>query len=655
MITPRGWSLLAVLGFMLATGVLRGQSTLAVIALAILLWFLGEWFLFTLRVRLTARRLRVIRQLSNERGPVATLWAGQTFHVHVELSLSGSMPLSYVAVSDRLPFGVDHVSGPTACDGRLNAGEALSLYYRIHCPTVGRVRFEGLRVRLGDLQGLFYHATFVPGVVQLRVLPALADEAGQPVSRKRHNLLPPPGIHRLHRPGSGSELLDLRDYLPGDPPKTIAWKVSARRDRLITKEFESEVPVRCTLFLDTSHSVRVGPPGKNAAARLVNIAAAIAQANTSNRDLTGLCTIDEKQTHWTRPARTQRHLAELTRQLTDVAGLAPSAGEARVEELLPLAYSFAQEVYPYLLLPDLNHVPAWLPWLSPVPAFADTPATVGDKVGRWLFVGLAFLPFLVFAYVLSFFLPIVLFIIAAAILASFYYSLVDYAYRALPGILSSRRRRRARWRKQMSALLSARYGLGPGGLQALMEDDAACARYLQEFLSEHQVPYALPLYDSRGVYQFASPEKVEVLRKALLRAVGKGHDNELFVLLIDLLELTEHLDPLLSAVRVALARHHKVVVICPWPPGLPPPSEGRGALAGSAIDRTGRATRPGYHPSPLAPLLWEATQMRFQRAFHHVRRTFARLGVPVLCAESREPVGLILERLDRLRSLRTRR
>ena len=31
---------------------------------------------------------------------------------------------------------------------------------------------------------------------------------------------------------SGSELLDLRDYIPGDAPKMIAWKASARRDRL---------------------------------------------------------------------------------------------------------------------------------------------------------------------------------------------------------------------------------------------------------------------------------------------------------------------------------------------------------------------------------------------------------------------------------------
>jgi uncharacterized protein (DUF58 family) len=38
----------------------------------------------------------------------------------------------------------------------------------------------------------------------------------------------------------------------------IAWKPSARRDRLITKEYESDVPVRCVLFLDASNGARVG-------------------------------------------------------------------------------------------------------------------------------------------------------------------------------------------------------------------------------------------------------------------------------------------------------------------------------------------------------------------------------------------------------------
>src|SRR5438067_517591 len=125
------------------------------------------------------------------------------------------------------------------------------------------------------------------------VLAPVIDEPEHLPTIKRHNLLPVLGTHRHLRPGSGSELLDLRDYLPGDPPKMIAWKASARRDRLMTKEFESEVPVRCTLFVDVSSSVRIGPPGRNALTRLVEVSAAVAQASAAARDLTGLCLFDE--------------------------------------------------------------------------------------------------------------------------------------------------------------------------------------------------------------------------------------------------------------------------------------------------------------------------------------------------------------------------
>src|SRR5439155_358262 len=102
--------------------------------------------------------------------------------------------------------------------------------------------------------------------------------------------------------------------------------------------------------------------------------------------------------------------------------------------------------------------------------------------------------------------------------------------------------------------------------------------------------YPLPLYDARGRYLFAAPRKVEVLAGALLRAVGKGRDNELFVLLADLLELDDHLAPLLAAVKVAVARHHQIMVVCPWPPGIPlprrgaPTSEGRELLSALAAD-----------------------------------------------------------------------
>jgi uncharacterized protein (DUF58 family) len=521
--------------------------------------------------------------------------------------------------------------------------------YRIYCPATGRIRFEGVRVQLADLQGFFYHVGFVNDARSYRVMPMLVDAEGRGPSRKRHNLLPPPGVHRLRRPGTGSELLDLRDYLPGDPPKMIAWKVSARRDRLITKEFESEVPVRCTLFVDTSNSVRLGPPGQNALSRQVDIAAAVAQATVAARDLVGLCVFDEDDASEVRPARTRQHLSAILNRLADAAGLAPAQGKAPVDDLVPAAYAYAEEVYPRLLRREINAFPFWLAWLKPRASSTIRHPTLADRLYRWLPVWLALYT-----------------VLAAGLLFLAANVYVDYALSGLFLVLSGllmmafllarlgarllfpQRRRLQRWRKQLAALLSVRYGLAPGGLGLLLEDDDLFSLHLQRFLAEHHVPYSLPLFDRKGQYLFSSPAKVDVLARQLTRAVARSHDNELFVLLVDLLEIPEHLGPLFRAVKVALGRHHQVMVICPWPPGLPPPPR----RAGPSL--LGALQGGSDQPIALAELLRQATTLRFHEAFQRLRRSFARIGVPVLCAQDKDPAALIVERLDRLRTVRSR-
>ena len=129
-----------------------------------------------------------------------------------------------------------------------------------------------------------------------------------------------------------------------------------------------------------------------------------------------------------------------------------------------------------------------------------------------------------------------------------------------------KRRRRLQWRKRLAALLSVKYGLAPGGLAMLLEDDERLGHYLQQFLSDHHVPYPPPLYDQRGRYLFAAPAKINVLAAALLRAVSKSHDNELFVLLVDLLELTDELPPLLRAVKSGAGSTPSCLVDLPLAP-----------------------------------------------------------------------------------------
>jgi hypothetical protein len=409
----------------------------------------------------------------------------------------------------------------------------------------------------------------------------------------------------------------------------------------------------------------VGPAGRSALGRLLHVSAAAAQANAAARDLTGLCLFDEHgATALLRPGRTPRHLADLLKRLTEAGDLWPVSPEAPVDALLPLAHALAEEVHPELLRPGVNGVPFWLPWLWPLPAERARTPTAWGRGYRWLTWLLSLVPLAAVLGLLALLLdyawdaaPEVLrrepevprewvFVGVAAGLLVFYPSLLVLARSLLSRLFAPRERRQARRRKQLAALLSARYGLAPGGLALFLEDDELLALHLQRFLAEHHVPYPLPLYDERGRYLFAAPGKVDVLARELLRGVGKEHDNELFVLLADLLELDDRLGPLLAAVRVAMGRHHQVVVICPWPPGVPqPPAGGAHAAAG----------RPALPHGDLAALLERATAERFHAAYQRVRRTFARLGVPVVCAAGDEPVPLILERMERLRMLGRKR
>jgi uncharacterized protein (DUF58 family) len=569
MLTARGVTFFVVTFALLAAAILLGASKLTLLGLTLLLWFLGQWSLFQLRVRLNVRRLALDRSLLTAHGEVRAVWAKQRIDVTVTLSSDGVFALPYGVLTDRLPALARLVSGATSSDGGLSKNEPLSVRYSVQCPAAGRLTFTGVKLQLADLCGFFTYSLFVPDAREVRVLPALAIKAGHATFVKQHNVLPLVGMHRHLRPGGSSELLDLRDYVPGDPPKLIAWKLSARRDRLISKELESEAPIRCTLFLDTSNAVRVGPVGESALCRLVEVAAAVAQANITERDLTGLFLFDEEQVRaWVKPGRGPKHLLKMIGLLTDIAGLIPQSPRIPLRELIPVAYGLAQDLYAHWLDADINHCPAWLPLWS-------------------------------------------------------------YTWR-----FSSVHQREYRWRKQLAAIMAIRYDLGPSGLAQLLEDDENCRQCLQRFLAEHQIAYPFPLYDERGRYVFPAPAKVKVLADALLEAVMRGRDNELFVLCVDLLENIGDLAALERAVCVAKAKHHQVIVICPWPAGV---------------------DLPGAHPTALTVnmdyrlLLNRVATEQLHRAYAEVKRAFGRIGVNVLCASADESVNWIMQRMRRLR------
>jgi uncharacterized protein (DUF58 family) len=652
MLTSRGWWLLLFIIALLAMGgvlVLQaggfagGRDSLFLLGLVLALWFAWEWAAFTIRARLAVRNLDLRRDLRDDRGPVKTLWAGQTFTVRGEVRLRGKLSIPHVHINDRPPACAGPVEGSLQFAGPLPAGGLAGWEFRVHCPAPGALRFEGARVRLADLQGFFYFEAFVRRPAVLAVLPKLVDAEARQRATKRFNLLPPPGIHRLRRPGSGSELLDLRDYRPGDPPKRIAWKASARRDKLITRELESEVPIRCTLFVDASDAVRLGPPGENALAGLTTIAATVAQAAAGNRDLVGLAVCDRRTCDYVAPARSPSHTVGLLRRLAKTANLAPATEAAAVGPLVERAYAFASEVYVDLLRPALNRFPAWLPYFSPQPGWTMRRPPAREV---WLRIVRTLAWALVTAGIVIGLLgddPASGSLAGGVVTLGALTLILAYAVWLPWGLLRGHRRRYG-WRKKLAAVLAVLYRHPPGALALFLEDDACFAGELQRFLAEHQVPYDVPLYDGRGRYLFARPAKVGVIAKALLRAISRGHDNELYVVMADLLEMDEHLAPLLKAVRVARSRHHTVMLVCPCPTGLPAPSGAR-ADAGDTSERLPPAGLP------VADLVRRMAHARADRAWRNVRRAFGRMGVPVLNAKAGDPARLILHRMEQMRAV----
>jgi uncharacterized protein (DUF58 family) len=63
------------------------------------------------------------------------------------------------------------------------------------------------------------------------------------------------GLHRSPRKGFSVEFADFRPYMPGDDLRYIDWKIAARSDRWVVKQYEEETNLRATIVLDVSRSM----------------------------------------------------------------------------------------------------------------------------------------------------------------------------------------------------------------------------------------------------------------------------------------------------------------------------------------------------------------------------------------------------------------
>ena len=111
-----------------------------------------------------------------------------------------------------------------------------------HC---GFLELSAAHVRALDYLGLFSLRRPVPEPVHILVAPLPAGQRPVPLPEGGGVHVTPTGAARK---GSGEDY-DLREYRPGDPLRSVHWKLSSKWDELIVKErMESPTPMPLLTF-----------------------------------------------------------------------------------------------------------------------------------------------------------------------------------------------------------------------------------------------------------------------------------------------------------------------------------------------------------------------------------------------------------------------
>jgi uncharacterized protein (DUF58 family) len=207
--------------------------------------FFGAWLWSFLSIR----GLQIKRSARTLRAQV-----GQIFEERFDVKNENRFPRLWMEIRDQssLP-GSDGSRVITMLTGK----QGRSYLARVRLVKRGVFPLGPTIIATGDLFGLFPVEHNIPAMDSLLVYPMMVDVRGFPN---------PPGLlpggealrrrtHQITPNASG-----VRDYITGDPLNRIHWLSTARRGRLIVKEFELDPLADVWIFLDGAANVQATLP-----------------------------------------------------------------------------------------------------------------------------------------------------------------------------------------------------------------------------------------------------------------------------------------------------------------------------------------------------------------------------------------------------------
>ncbi len=171
--------------------------------------------------------------------------------------------------------------------GEVVANSRLRVKVRVQALRVGQHGIHGLALEVHGAPGLFEVPLTFANPIGVEVLPRAYSAWMTQPRGGRSRLVASAGRAGRAR-GEGNELRELRELVPGDSFRRIAWKASARRGRLLVKEYEREERDVVWVVLDSALELTAGPVGRAPLDLAIDDAMAVASRHLGRGDRVGL-------------------------------------------------------------------------------------------------------------------------------------------------------------------------------------------------------------------------------------------------------------------------------------------------------------------------------------------------------------------------------
>ena len=242
--------------------------------------------------QMNIEELRVHRELEKEK-----VFKDDFVHIKVIIENTGKSNFDFLEIRDyynpqlfRLILGENFIST------RIGPKDIIKFSYVLEPKVRGEYPLGPLSVTVKDRLGFNSLERIIPdSVSDILIYPPYEDIKRIEILGSKRSLQLNYGIQRSKQKGLGSEFYGMRKYVFGDQFRLIDWKASARTQKLIVKEFESERDVTVMILVDSSSTMAGGAIENTKFEYTIRACMLLTKVALTRKDSVGVFTFSDKK------------------------------------------------------------------------------------------------------------------------------------------------------------------------------------------------------------------------------------------------------------------------------------------------------------------------------------------------------------------------